>query len=78
MCWIHVLLFKRLLEGSSLNEDILVADLDLSLARQKDFVYIAGQFETHRFAARRTDLYGPLVDQTLWPYTREEAGRKTQ
>jgi 5-aminopentanamidase len=51
------------------GEELLFADFDLALARQKDFVYAPGQFETHWFADRRTDLYGPLVDANLWPRT---------
>jgi predicted amidohydrolase len=49
------------------GEELLYADFDLALARQKDFVYAPGRFETHWFADRRTDLYGPLTDAELWP-----------
>jgi len=51
------------------EEALLYADFDLALARQKDIVYTPGRFETHWFADRRTDLYGPLVDPDLWPQT---------
>lgn len=54
-------------EAGSHDEELLYADFDLALARQKDFIYLPGQFETHWFADRRTDLYGPLTDPTLWP-----------
>lgn len=56
-------------EGSARDEEILYADFDLAVAREKDFVYTPGQFETHWFGDRRTDLYAPLTDPTLWPQT---------
>ena len=68
---------ERLAEAGS-EETLLCADFDLGLARQKHFVYIPGRFETHWFADRRPDLYGPLVDPELRPPTRRrkrEAGR---
>lgn len=55
------------------EETVLYADLDLALARQKDFVYSPGRFEIHWFGDRRTDLYGPLVDSELWPQTPRRA-----
>jgi 5-aminopentanamidase len=55
------------------EETILYADWDLALARQKDFVYSAGNFETHWFGDRRTDLYGPLVEPSLWVQTPRRA-----
>jgi len=58
-----------LAEGSTAEEEILEAELDLALARQKDFVYTPGEFETHWFGDRRTDLYAPLVDPDVWPQT---------
>jgi predicted amidohydrolase len=59
-----------LAEAGQHEEELLLADVELSLARQKDFVYIPGRFETHWFSDRRVDLYGPLVEKDLWPLTR--------
>jgi predicted amidohydrolase len=55
------------------REEILYADFDLALARQKDFEYAPGEFETHWFGDRRTDLYAPLSDPGLWPQTARRA-----
>jgi predicted amidohydrolase len=60
-------------EAGTISEEILYADFDLALARQKDFVYQSGEFETHWFADRRTDLYGPLTDPQLWPQSARRA-----
>jgi predicted amidohydrolase len=57
--------------------ELIYADLDLALARQKDFVYAPGRFETHWFGDRRTDLYGPLVDAELWPQTPRRTRERT-
>ncbi len=54
-------------EADTTQETILYADFDLTLARQKDFIYTPGEFETHWFADRRPDLYGPLTDPDVWP-----------
>lgn len=56
-------------EGGTDGEEILLAEFDLALARTKDFVYTPGEFETHWFGDRRTDLYAPLVDSNVWPQT---------
>jgi predicted amidohydrolase len=56
------------------GEELIYADFDFALARQKDFVYAPGRFETHWFADRRTDLYGPLVDADLWPQSPRRLG----
>lgn len=60
-------------EGGTSDEQILHAEFDLALARQKDFVYTPGEFETHWFGDRRTDLYAPLSDPNLWPQTPRRA-----
>ena len=52
-------------EASSESTEILYGDFDLALARQKDFVYVPGHFETHWFRDRRTDLYGPLLEPPI-------------
>ena len=55
------------------EEALIFADFNLALARQKEFVYTPGSFETHWFADRRPDLYGPLVESELWPQTSRRA-----
>jgi 5-aminopentanamidase len=65
--------FGTVLAEAGSGEALLYADLVLALARQKDFVYTPGRFETHWFADRRTDLYGPLADPDLWPQTSRRA-----
>lgn len=49
-------------EAGPRSTEIIYADFDLAVARQKDFVYIPDRFETHWFRDRRTDLYGPLLE----------------
>lgn len=44
------------------NEAVLVADLDLSLARNKRNVIIPGQYELAIFGSRRPELYGALTE----------------
>jgi predicted amidohydrolase len=61
--------FGAVVAEAGSEEALIYADFDLALARQKDFVYTPGRFETHWFADRRTDLYGPLVESELWPQT---------
>jgi hypothetical protein len=64
--------FGTVVAEAGSEEALLYADLDLALARQKDFVYTSGRFETRWFADRRT-LYGPIVDPDLWPQTARRA-----
>ena len=42
------------------NEEILYAEIDPELARQKHLVNIPGVHEVHRMKDRRPDVYGPL------------------
>jgi predicted amidohydrolase len=65
--------FGTVVAEAGSEEVLLYADFNLSLARQKDFVYTPGHFETHWFADRRTDLYGALVEPGLWPQTPRRA-----
>ncbi|MEL7496922.1 MAG: carbon-nitrogen hydrolase family protein [Planctomycetota bacterium] len=44
------------------NEEILFAEIDPELARQKHLITIPGEHEVHRFKDRRPDLYGSLSD----------------
>jgi predicted amidohydrolase len=41
---------------------LLVADIDPARARDKRVVHIPGQYELHRMADRRPELYGALVE----------------
>jgi len=51
---------KRLAEADGVEERLLVADLDLAQARDKDYV-IPGEYELHLFGDRRPELYGLLL-----------------
>ncbi|MCA9442492.1 MAG: carbon-nitrogen hydrolase family protein [Candidatus Omnitrophica bacterium] len=55
--------------ASALHEDeaILYAEIDVTRARQKRLVRVPGKHEIHRFADRRPEMYGPLVDSNLVP-----------
>ena len=54
----------RLAEAGADEEALLVADIDLERARDKDFV-IPGEYELYLFGHRRPDLYGALVEETV-------------
>jgi predicted amidohydrolase len=43
------------------REEILYADLDVELPRNKHLVRVPGKHEIDRFADRRPEMYGPLV-----------------
>jgi predicted amidohydrolase len=51
---------RRLVEADGSEETLLVADLDLEQARDKDYV-IPGEYELYLFGDRRPELYGSLV-----------------
>lgn len=55
----------RLAEAGANEEALLVGEVDLERARDKDFV-IPGEYELYLFGHRRPDLYGALVEQTEW------------
>jgi 5-aminopentanamidase len=59
----------RLAEAGAEEEALLVADVDLERARDKDFV-IPGEYEIYLFGHRRPDLYGTLVEETEWARSR--------
>jgi predicted amidohydrolase len=44
-------------------EEIIYADIDPVLARQKQIVNIPGKYEINRVAHRRPEMYGPLVNK---------------
>jgi predicted amidohydrolase len=53
---------NRLAETDVTTETLLVADVDLELARDKDYV-VPGEYELYLFGHRRPDLYGALVEE---------------
>jgi predicted amidohydrolase len=55
----------KVLASAGSEEEVLIADVDLALARQKRTVNVPGKYEMAVFASRRTELYGPLLDPSL-------------
>jgi predicted amidohydrolase len=55
----------RLTEAGGDEEALLVADVDLERARDKDFV-IPGEYELYLFGHRRPNLYGALIEENEW------------
>jgi len=53
---------NRLAETDVTTETLLVADVDLEQARDKDYV-VPGEYELYLFGHRRPDLYGSLVEE---------------
>ena len=53
---------KRLAEAGETEETLLVADVDVEKARDKDYV-IPGEYELYLFGHRRPELYGALVEE---------------
>ena len=53
---------KRLAEADETEEKLLVADIDLEKARDKDYV-IPGEYELYLLGDRRPGLYGALVEE---------------
>jgi 5-aminopentanamidase len=51
----------RLAEAGETEEALLVADVDVEKARDKDYV-IPGEYELYLFGHRRPELYGSLVE----------------
>ena len=54
---------KRLAEAGETEEALLVAEIDIAKARDKDYV-IPGEYELYLFGHRRPELYGALVEET--------------
>jgi 5-aminopentanamidase len=52
----------RLAEASADEEALLIADIDVERARDKDYV-IPGEYELYLFGHRRPELYGALVQE---------------
>jgi predicted amidohydrolase len=53
---------KRLAEAGETEEALLVSDVDIEKARDKDYV-IPGEYELYLFGHRRPELYGSLVEE---------------
>jgi predicted amidohydrolase len=53
----------RLAEANETDEALLVADIDVEKARDKDYV-VPGEYELYLFGHRRPELYGALVEET--------------
>ena len=53
----------RLVETEATGEALLVADIDVELARDKSIVPAPGEYEMHLFGHRRPELYGALVEE---------------
>ena len=51
----------RLAEAGETEETLLLADVDVARARDKDYV-IPGEYELYLFGHRRPELYGSLVE----------------
>jgi predicted amidohydrolase len=54
---------RRLAEADETEEALLVADVEVEKARDKDYV-IPGEYELYLFGHRRPELYGALVEET--------------
>jgi len=54
---------KRLAEADEREEKLLVGEVDVEKARDKDYV-IPGEYELYLFGHRRPELYGALVEET--------------
>lgn len=52
---------RRLAEAGEKEETLLVADVELERARDKDYV-VPGEYELYLFGDRRPELYGALVE----------------
>jgi predicted amidohydrolase len=52
----------RLAEADAIEETLLVADVEIEKARNKDYV-IPGEYELYLFGHRRPELYGSLVEE---------------
>lgn len=54
----------RLAEAGADEEALLVAEVDVQRARDKDYV-IPGEYELYLIEHRRPELYGALVEETV-------------
>ena len=54
----------RLVEADAVSEALLVAEVDVDIARDKSIIPTPGEYEMHLFDHRRPELYGALVHET--------------
>jgi len=54
---------RRLAEAGETEEALLVAEIEVEQARDKDYV-VPGEYELYLFGDRRPELYGALVEET--------------
>jgi predicted amidohydrolase len=59
---------RRLAEADEESEALLVADVQIEKARDKDYV-VPGDYELYLFGDRRPELYGALVEEITVPTT---------
>jgi predicted amidohydrolase len=59
----------RLAETDATSEALLVADVDVALARDKSIVPAPGAYEMQLFGHRRPELYGALVEDPRLAHT---------
>lgn len=52
----------KVLAAAGPDSTVILADIELSVAREKNIVNIPGKYETHTFASRRPDLYTAISD----------------
>jgi predicted amidohydrolase len=55
---------KRLAEAGETEEALLLADVEVERARDKDYV-VPGEYELYLFGDRRPELYGALVEEAV-------------
>lgn len=66
---------ERLVEAGQAEEALLVAEIDVGEAREKDIVPSPGRYEMALFGHRRPDLYGSLVERPDTQRATRVAGR---
>lgn len=52
---------RTIIESTTLDEEILYAEIDPDWARRKHVIRVPGKHEIDRLADRRPEMYGPLV-----------------
>jgi predicted amidohydrolase len=55
----------RLVQAGEKGEALLVSEIDVAEAREKDIIPIPGEYEMYLFGDRRPELYGALVEEAL-------------
>jgi predicted amidohydrolase len=57
---------EMLVEGSSVQEELLLAELDLERSDQKAHIFKPGEYEFDLFGDRRPELYRSIVEESNW------------